>query len=904
MAKSRSVSTMTRCRYRSACSLLVLFMLSPSLAPPAQAAPLSPNERFADVIGQPVTTKDRSFRQHLVRLLDQSDRDRQRGLPESIWRKNREQAVLDVLRRSESQEFAIKSAFSGLLSREPTASELKSFHQVVNSTDTRAAIQRIASSDEYFRGAGGSSNKGFLAAIYRDIPKREIDPATEAQIESRLNSGVSRSTIVSQLLAGQEYRQRLVRDLYRSRGLGEPDPGKLADGLALLNNGDGYQRLIARVLTSDAYFQLSTRPAPATMGPAGGGLPLPPEISLGTGWSVVPTVPPGDLSTRAVATAPDGTLWRAGDDGFFVYDPLHGSWSSQIPLQSQLTFVQSLAPASATQAWVVAEGALVLVNTNGSVTSPSGPPECPSATCFQMVSATALSSRGVLWALSNLNNVYTFNPSAPSGQQWMLIPSGGYQITLVSGVGAANGGIAAYALAGSQALQYGSGGWSPVSFLAGTPVDWVQGCADGSAWALADVAGARLAQIRPGGQWSVVLKQTPPSTNVSRWFYQSAASQNRLYAVFEPSDLTSFRGVYSALSIGLVDQPPTPFPPMTAGQQAAYNAISLGLGVTIAGGVRAQYTNAAAPFSDWFTQVTTNQIQKPPAVSQTDWNAMTKQIATELKYVGEIYALFNQGIVPLNEQIQIVASPLLPAAAQVVGLTTPADQQASVGLFFLQMFSNVLSDVVGSFGVPGAIAGGVLGSILTAAVNALYPQVTPQNPLVQAYAQLATNISNTFQETDALAGQYLTTIVQDWGMLSTIGSLIDSGQWQWDYTQATAIALATENGFEVSFYQALFPAKWQVVNTLYGDYVQFPWDVTPGYDTYQVPCPSCNQYAFPVEYVWFANLLNGSTNLNGNLTPYPQQIFFDTLGGLEVDFDDFWRSHDGWTTKQVPATLN
>jgi len=251
----------------------------------------------------------------------------------------------------------------------------------------------------------------------------------------------------------------------------------------------------------------------------------------------------------------------------------------------------------------------------------------------------------------------------------------------------------------------------------------------------------------------------------------------------------------------------------------------------------------------------------------------------------------------------LVSSPLLTPAADLVGLTTQPDQQASVGLFFAQMFANVLSDVVSSFGLPGAIAGGVVGSLLTAAVNALYPTVTPQNPLVQAYAELATNVSNTFLKSGALASEYLDTIVQDWGMLSTLGGLINSGQWQWEYSEAEAIAAATTTGFNISFYtrRCFRPSGRSstrcTVTTCSSRGISRP-ATTPT----RCRAPRVIQYVFPVEYVWFANLLGGSADLNGNLTPFPQQPLFGELDQLGIDLDDFWRSQNGWTTTQVPAT--
>ena len=875
------------------------------------------NERLVDIIGQPISTEYWRFREKLVWLFDQSDRAREHGASERKWRGMRERAVLAVLRHPDSRRFAVENTFQALLHRSPTRREMSKYRRVLRYADTRLIIKRIAGADEYYFTRGGDTDEGFLAALFKNLLDREADPDSTAYLGAKLAAGVSRSKIVAHLLASAEYRKRLVTEVYHTRGLGAPDAAQLAEGNALLHRIDGYRRLLARVLASDAYAQVALSPTPpdAELNPSGGALPLPPQIGLGTAWSLVPTVPPGDLNTIDLVAASDGSLWRTGHDNnsIYVYDPQMARWSQNaLPPQTGVQTIV-LAPTSATQAWVAYGGDPEhgFYEVDGdTLTSYAGPSECPSGNCLEVLSATALSGHdGVLWAVSETGNLFTFNPAAPSGQQWTSIPAGPYQISTVSGVGAASGAIDAYALDGTEALQHTNAGWAPVTEFSGVEVLWIQGCADGSVWALVNTPGiAPLWQLRAGGKWdSATDVQAPSEDDLSRWGLVAAASKNRLYMTLIPKDpLSDLNYQYWALSIGVVDQPHTPFPQTTPGQQAAYNAISLGLGVTIQGGVRKQYTNAAVDFSDWYTKITTNQIPIPvnpdPPFTQADWDDMLVQIATELQYVTDVYKLFNDGITPLISEIQSASSPLLGPAAEIVGLET-TDDNLSIGLFFAQMFANTFTDFVASFGVPGAVAAGVVGSILTAGVNDLFPSVPPQNPVVQAYSEVATNLSQTFLKSNDLAANYLTTIVQDWGMLSTVGGLINNGKWEWEYDDAQKLAEKTVNGFNVSFYQALFPAKWQIVNTTYGDYVKNPWVWTPDYDTYQVPCPSCNQYAFPVEYVWFANLLGGSSDVNDDLGPLPQQLLFETLGDLSVNMDNFWRSKGGWTTKQVPATF-
>jgi len=66
--------------------------------------------------------------------------------------------------------------------------------------------------------------------------------------------------------------------------------------VTLIINGSIHDTLLTRdkqlqlVLASDAYAQVALAPPAPALGPSGGGLPLPPGISLATGWSVEPSL--------------------------------------------------------------------------------------------------------------------------------------------------------------------------------------------------------------------------------------------------------------------------------------------------------------------------------------------------------------------------------------------------------------------------------------------------------------------------------------------------------------------------------------------------------------------------------------------------------------------------------------
>ncbi len=106
-------------------------------------------------------------------------------------------------------------------------------------------------SNEYYRRSGGSTN-GFLAALYRDVMGRAIDPVGQSEF-GRLMRNEDRDTVAKRLLASDEAQNKKVTDVYdalldRSASAGEVD--FYAD---LLSRGMREEQIISAFVASPEY---------------------------------------------------------------------------------------------------------------------------------------------------------------------------------------------------------------------------------------------------------------------------------------------------------------------------------------------------------------------------------------------------------------------------------------------------------------------------------------------------------------------------------------------------------------------------------------------------------------------------------------------------------------------------
>jgi hypothetical protein len=94
----------------------------------------------------------------------------------------------------------------------------------------------LAASDEYFISRGGSTNSGFVSALYQDLLQRTAAPSEVASWTQQMSHGMSRATVVRGFVTAQEYRTKLVSAYYQHYLGRAADPGGLSNFVAVLNN--------------------------------------------------------------------------------------------------------------------------------------------------------------------------------------------------------------------------------------------------------------------------------------------------------------------------------------------------------------------------------------------------------------------------------------------------------------------------------------------------------------------------------------------------------------------------------------------------------------------------------------------------------------------------------------------
>src|SRR5262249_54438491 len=103
-----------------------------------------------------------------------------------------------ILASREYQMLVVRSLYSSLLRREADPSGLSAFADFLGAGGTVAQVRAVMlSSQEYYQGRAGSTNDGFVAALYRDALNRAVDPGGRQAFGQALVAGVSRFTVAA-----------------------------------------------------------------------------------------------------------------------------------------------------------------------------------------------------------------------------------------------------------------------------------------------------------------------------------------------------------------------------------------------------------------------------------------------------------------------------------------------------------------------------------------------------------------------------------------------------------------------------------------------------------------------------------------------------------------------------------
>ncbi|HEV3082905.1 MAG TPA: DUF4214 domain-containing protein [Gemmataceae bacterium] len=148
----------------------------------------------------------------------------------------------------------VQGLYSQLLHRSADAAGLTAFTNFLGFGGTPEQVAALlAGSAEYFQSRGGSSNDGFLNALYADVLHRTVDAGGRTSFDQLLGMGVSRIYVANVILTSQEYRQDLVQSYYQRFLHRAADTAGLTGFVSVLQSGGTDNTVIASILSSEEY---------------------------------------------------------------------------------------------------------------------------------------------------------------------------------------------------------------------------------------------------------------------------------------------------------------------------------------------------------------------------------------------------------------------------------------------------------------------------------------------------------------------------------------------------------------------------------------------------------------------------------------------------------------------------
>jgi hypothetical protein len=115
-----------------------------------------------------------------------------------------------------------------------------------------------------FAPRSSDKNHVYVAHLYQDLLARQGDSAGVDALVQMLARGASRTQVVQALLAGEEYRGLVVRDLYTRVLHRTPTPAEAQSMGAVLGSGGTEEQVTVTLASSPEYFHQRANDSPAT----------------------------------------------------------------------------------------------------------------------------------------------------------------------------------------------------------------------------------------------------------------------------------------------------------------------------------------------------------------------------------------------------------------------------------------------------------------------------------------------------------------------------------------------------------------------------------------------------------------------------------------------------------------
>jgi hypothetical protein len=153
----------------------------------------------------------------------------------------------------------VQDAYSTYLGRNPGSSEQSYWvAQMLGGLTEDQLVRKLVTSPEYLESQGG--DQAFLAAVYANLLGRPLDVASQVSWENALASGLSRASLVQQVLGSAEYDQNAVDQVYADVLHRPADiPGQFYWQQQLSKNVASTDTLAISFLASDEYYALASQ---------------------------------------------------------------------------------------------------------------------------------------------------------------------------------------------------------------------------------------------------------------------------------------------------------------------------------------------------------------------------------------------------------------------------------------------------------------------------------------------------------------------------------------------------------------------------------------------------------------------------------------------------------------------
>lgn len=167
----------------------------------------------------------------------------------------RGQAAALVMSSPEYRTGVVQHMYQSLLKRSADPAGLSNWVAFLTRGGLAEQMEaQVLGSAEYFNSRGGSTNGGFLAAVYGDILGRPIDASGQAGWGSKLAAGVTRVSVAAGILASSESDTNEVLALYQLALHRAADATGLRVYVGGLQKGLSNELELQYLMASDEYF--------------------------------------------------------------------------------------------------------------------------------------------------------------------------------------------------------------------------------------------------------------------------------------------------------------------------------------------------------------------------------------------------------------------------------------------------------------------------------------------------------------------------------------------------------------------------------------------------------------------------------------------------------------------------